>query len=184
MAKKAWSSIIRGLQRDVVYLGWPIALLYLSPNAGGRGYLRGLSQWVQLYTGAQINFGDLTPYLTYVYNTLILSGSVSGSLEWRRMVMWSCTTAPSKRKLKEDSICKSQSHFRIFQKVFTHNYWHHIKMFCSNFHSAHYMACLAYLKVVGNEKVGGSGRWQMIRIYLGPWWSMSVLSINLAAILY
>jgi hypothetical protein len=25
------------------------------------------------------------------------------------------------------------------------------------------------LKVVGNEKVGGSGRWQMIRIYLGPW---------------
>ncbi len=28
--------------------------------------LRGLSQWVQLYTGAQINFGDLTPYLTYL----------------------------------------------------------------------------------------------------------------------
>ncbi len=27
--------------------------------------LRDLSQWVQLYTGAQINFGDLTPYLTY-----------------------------------------------------------------------------------------------------------------------
>jgi hypothetical protein len=25
------------------------------------------------------------------------------------------------------------------------------------------------LKVVGNEKVGGSGRWQMIKIYLGPW---------------
>jgi hypothetical protein len=36
----------------------------MSPNAGG-GELRGLSQWVQLYTGAQINFGDLTPYLTY-----------------------------------------------------------------------------------------------------------------------
>ncbi len=35
-----------------------------------------------------------------------------------------------------------------------------------------YRACLlyvSYLKVVGNEKVGGSGRWQMIRIYLGPW---------------
>ncbi len=29
------------------------------------GELWGLSQWVQLYTGAQINFGDLTPYLTY-----------------------------------------------------------------------------------------------------------------------
>jgi hypothetical protein len=26
---------------------------------------RSLSQWVQLYTGAQINFGDLTTYLTY-----------------------------------------------------------------------------------------------------------------------
>ncbi len=31
---------------------------------GGGGTLRGLSQWVKLYTGAQINFGDLTPYLT------------------------------------------------------------------------------------------------------------------------
>ncbi len=30
-----------------------------------RGYGRGLSQWIQLYTGAQIDFGDLTPYLTY-----------------------------------------------------------------------------------------------------------------------
>jgi len=37
-----------------------------APNGGGGGELRGLSQWVQLYTGAQINFGDLTPYLTYV----------------------------------------------------------------------------------------------------------------------
>jgi hypothetical protein len=50
----------RGLQRDVVYLGWPIGPSYLSPNAGGGGgEFRGLSQWVQLYTG------DLTPYLTY-----------------------------------------------------------------------------------------------------------------------
>jgi hypothetical protein len=31
----------------------------------GRGKLWGLSQWVQLYTGAQINYGDLTPNLTY-----------------------------------------------------------------------------------------------------------------------
>ncbi len=38
----------------------------MSPNAGGGGGLRGLSQWVQLYTGAQRNFGDLTPYLTDV----------------------------------------------------------------------------------------------------------------------
>ncbi len=39
----------------------------MSPNAGGGGELRGLSanEYVQLYTGAQINFGDLTLYLTY-----------------------------------------------------------------------------------------------------------------------
>ncbi len=50
----------RGLQRDVVYLGWPIAPSCMSPNAGSH-----LSQWVQLFTGAHINFGDLTPSLTY-----------------------------------------------------------------------------------------------------------------------
>jgi hypothetical protein len=37
----------------------------MNPNARGGGELRGLSQRVQLYTGAQISFGDLTPYLTY-----------------------------------------------------------------------------------------------------------------------
>ncbi len=64
----AMSVLVRGLQRDVVYLGWPIAPSYMSPNAEGEGgELQGLSQWVQLYTGAQINFGDLTPYLTYGY---------------------------------------------------------------------------------------------------------------------
>ncbi len=55
----------RGLQKDVVYLGGPIAPTYMSPNAGGGGKLQGLSQWVQLYAGAQINFEDLTPFLTY-----------------------------------------------------------------------------------------------------------------------
>ncbi len=55
---------IRGLQRDIVYFGWPIAPTYMSPNVG-EGGLQGISQWVQLYTGAQINIGDLTPYLTY-----------------------------------------------------------------------------------------------------------------------
>jgi hypothetical protein len=56
-----------GLQGDVVFLGWPIAPSYMSPNAGGggRGELRGLSQRIQLYTGAQKNSGDLNPYLTY-----------------------------------------------------------------------------------------------------------------------
>ncbi len=42
----------RGLQRDVVYLGWPIAFSYMSPNAGGWGELRGLSKWV--YNWARI----------------------------------------------------------------------------------------------------------------------------------
>jgi hypothetical protein len=28
---------LRGLQRDVVYLGWPLALSYMSPNAKGGG---------------------------------------------------------------------------------------------------------------------------------------------------
>jgi hypothetical protein len=47
---------------------WPIASSYMSPNSGGGwscDVSAGLSQWVQLYTGAQINFGDLTSYLTY-----------------------------------------------------------------------------------------------------------------------
>ncbi len=34
----------RELQRDVVYLGWPIAPSNMSPNSGGGGVLRGLSQ--------------------------------------------------------------------------------------------------------------------------------------------
>ncbi len=54
-----------GLQRDVIYLDWPIAPSYMSPKCRGGGELRCLSQWVQLYTGAHINFGDLTPYWTY-----------------------------------------------------------------------------------------------------------------------
>ncbi len=42
-----------------------IAPSYMSPNAGGGGKLRGLSQWVQLYAGAHLNFEDLAPFLTY-----------------------------------------------------------------------------------------------------------------------
>ncbi len=39
----------------------------MSPNAGGGWELLGLIQWVKLYTGAgaQLNLGDLTPYLIY-----------------------------------------------------------------------------------------------------------------------
>ncbi len=40
---------VRESHSDVVYLGWPIAPSYISPNVGGGGELRDLSQWVQLY---------------------------------------------------------------------------------------------------------------------------------------
>ncbi len=39
--------------------------LVIEPKCEGRGELCGISQLVQQYRGAQINFGDLTPYLTY-----------------------------------------------------------------------------------------------------------------------
>jgi hypothetical protein len=52
------------------------ALVY-EPKCGGVD-LRGLSQCLQLYTGAQINFGDLAPYLLKIrlnlYFSLILAG--------------------------------------------------------------------------------------------------------------
>ncbi len=64
-----------GLPRDVVYLGsigWPIASSYMSPNAGGGGssVLGGELRLAgsQPKSTAQINFGDLTPYLTYAWN--------------------------------------------------------------------------------------------------------------------
>ncbi len=74
----------RGLQRECRLSGWPIAFSYMSPNAeGGGGKWRGLSQWVQLYTGAQINFGDPTSYVTYgtEYTLAIQQG------EWRRSTL-------------------------------------------------------------------------------------------------
>ncbi len=50
------------------YLGWPIAPSYMSPNAGEGGSC-GVSyneySCAQSH-GAQINFADLTPYITYV----------------------------------------------------------------------------------------------------------------------
>jgi hypothetical protein len=46
---------------------------------GEGGKLRGLSQLVQLYTGAQINFGDLGPYLTYAaYEVGTIYNDVTG----------------------------------------------------------------------------------------------------------
>ncbi len=42
----------------------------MSPNAEGGGGVQVLSQYVQLYTGAQMNFGDLTPYITYALDAV------------------------------------------------------------------------------------------------------------------
>ncbi len=56
-----------GSERDVVYLDWPIAPSYMSPNVGGGGG-GGCGVSANEYScahGAQINFGDLSPYLTY-----------------------------------------------------------------------------------------------------------------------
>jgi hypothetical protein len=55
----------RGSQSDVGYLDWPISPSLYESKCGGWVGFRGLSQWEQLYTGAQINCGDLTSYVTY-----------------------------------------------------------------------------------------------------------------------
>ncbi len=56
------------------------ALVYEPKCWGGGSYgvSAGLSQWVQLYTGAQINFGDLTPYLTYDVDPVQILGCRGG----------------------------------------------------------------------------------------------------------
>ncbi len=59
---------IRGLQGDVVYLSWSIAPLVYEPKYGrGRGCgSQPMRTAVHItWHGAQMNFGDLTPYLTY-----------------------------------------------------------------------------------------------------------------------
>ncbi len=61
VVKLGYYWFVTKLQRDVVYLGWPKSPSYIyEPQCGGRGELRDFSQWVQLYTRDQINFGDLT----------------------------------------------------------------------------------------------------------------------------
>jgi hypothetical protein len=42
----------------------------MSPNAGGGGELQGLSQLVQLYAEAQINFGDLTVHAASILSLI------------------------------------------------------------------------------------------------------------------
>jgi hypothetical protein len=63
----------RGLQRDVVYLGLPITPSY-EPKCGGRGAEVAGSEPMSpaVYTGAKLNFGDLVPYLFFVFALKIL----------------------------------------------------------------------------------------------------------------
>ncbi len=56
------------LQGDLVYLSWPIAPHVSEPKCGGGGIfeVQPMRTAVHItWLGAQINFGDLTPYLTY-----------------------------------------------------------------------------------------------------------------------
>ncbi len=76
----------RGSQRDVVYLGWPMAPSYTSPNAGNGGWGGAVSaNEYSCAHGAQKNFGDLTPYLTYVY---------TGKQYWKHSVIFKFLQMP------------------------------------------------------------------------------------------
>ncbi len=87
----------RGLQRYVVYLCWPIAPSYTSPNARGLGGLRGFT-----WHGAQINLGDLPPHLTYgpmrwidaqklwVSGSVCVSADEAGERGWGGMLSCEC----------------------------------------------------------------------------------------------
>jgi hypothetical protein len=50
-----------GLQRDVAYLGWPIELLYMNPNAGGGGSCLVTANECSCIHRSPIT-RDLTPY--------------------------------------------------------------------------------------------------------------------------
>ncbi len=66
-----WNKAGGHKEMSVVYLCWPIAPSYMSPNAGdgGRGVVESqpMSTAVHItWQGTQINFGDLTPYLEQI----------------------------------------------------------------------------------------------------------------------
>ncbi len=54
-------------------LSWLTNIALICKPKWGGGGVRGLGQWVQLYTGAQINFEDLTPSFTYGRYTSLIS---------------------------------------------------------------------------------------------------------------
>ncbi len=54
--------VVQGVTKSVVFLGWPITPSYMSPNAGGIKVGGVSANEYSCTHGAQINFGDLTPY--------------------------------------------------------------------------------------------------------------------------
>ncbi len=60
----------------------------MNTNAKRGGGLLGLGQWEQLYTGAQINFGDLPPFLTFNVNNVISPPPPPQTIVWPIKGKW------------------------------------------------------------------------------------------------
>jgi hypothetical protein len=59
----------------------PCALLY-EPKCGGRGRCWVSANEYSFSRGAQINFGDLTPYLSYAHHNQYFNGREYGMEGW------------------------------------------------------------------------------------------------------
>ncbi len=98
ISSKIFHISMQGLQGDVVYLSWPIApLVVRAQMRGGGGGVAG-SQPMRIavhitWHGSQINFGDLTPYLTYYVSMRVL---------WRRLSLqaFTCRRLRSRRRAR------------------------------------------------------------------------------------
>ncbi len=90
-----------------------------EPKCGGREGLRGPSQWVQLYTEAQIIFGDLTPYLTYGINVSLGAKGTRGRKQLGPLLLvwifkWLNRRQKNTKKLMVD---KKHSKYAWYSKV-------------------------------------------------------------------
>ncbi len=72
LRRKGLKQPLKESQRDVVYLGWPVSPSYISPNVG-EGCCGVSANEYSCAHEAQINFGELTPYLTYATTYLYYS---------------------------------------------------------------------------------------------------------------
>jgi hypothetical protein len=86
----------QGVTRDVVCLGWSLPS-YMSPNAGSSA-----NEYSCAY-GAQINFGDLTPYLTY--NTSV------------PLIDWCIVYTDKKKKIKFSSYIRKFRRERLHSHI-------------------------------------------------------------------